>query len=95
VWVRWGSFAVYGLKLHLICAPTGWRSLTGALRPANVAEVSLTEEVLAEANLGDGVARKLLCGGVGLPKPGARGGVGRVGDRVLVSAMKPARDDPG
>jgi hypothetical protein len=31
-WVRWGSFAVYGVKLHLTAPPTGCPSLT-SLRP--------------------------------------------------------------
>jgi len=59
-WVRWGSFSVYGVKLHLLWAtnrvPVSYDELTAA----NVAEVSLTEELLAEADLGDEVARKLL-----------------------------------
>src|SRR5215207_6343716 len=59
-WVRWGSFSVYGVKLHLVCATNGV-PLTYELTPANVADVSLTEELLAEAALGDGVA---LGGGV-------------------------------
>ena len=60
-WVRWGSFSVYGLKLHLICA-TNRVPISYELTPANVAEVSLTEELLAEANfLGeDLLARRLL-----------------------------------
>jgi hypothetical protein len=58
-WVRWGSFSVYGVKLHLICATNGV-PLSYELTPANVADVSLTEELLAEAALGDGVARRLL-----------------------------------
>jgi hypothetical protein len=58
-WVRWGSFSVYGVKLHLLCA-TNRVPLSYELTPANVAEVSLTEELLAEANLGGEVARKLL-----------------------------------
>src|ERR687891_2679399 len=58
-WVRWGSFSVYGVKLHLICATNGV-PLSYELTPANVADVSLTEELLLEAALGDGVARKLL-----------------------------------
>jgi Transposase DDE domain len=59
-WVRWGSFSVYGVKLHLLCA-TNRVPLSYELTPANVAEVSLTEELLAEANLGqEEVARKLL-----------------------------------
>ena len=58
-WVRWGSFAVYGVKLHLLCA-TNRVPISYELTAANVAEVKLTEELLAEANPGDGVARKLL-----------------------------------
>src|SRR5215211_1974568 len=74
-WVRWGSFSVYGVKLHLICATNGV-PLSYELTPANVADVSLTEELINEAALGDGVARRLL-GGSGLPKRGVEGGPGR------------------
>jgi hypothetical protein len=58
-WVRWGSFSVYGVKLHLICA-TNRVPISYELTPANIADVSLTEELLAEAALGEGVARRLL-----------------------------------
>jgi hypothetical protein len=58
-WVRWGSFSVYGVKLHLICATNGV-PISFELTPANVADVSLTEELLAEATLGNGAARRLL-----------------------------------
>jgi Transposase DDE domain len=59
-WVRWGSFCVYGVKLHLICA-TNRLPLSYELTPANVAEVSLSEELLAEAELADEeLARRLL-----------------------------------
>ncbi len=58
-WVRWGSFSVYGMKLHLLCA-TNRVPISYELTPANVAEVSLTEELLTKAKLGDGVARRLL-----------------------------------
>jgi hypothetical protein len=59
-WVRWGSFSVYGVKLHLICATNGV-PLSYELTPANVADISLAEELIAEAKLGDGiVARRLL-----------------------------------
>jgi len=59
-WVRWGSFSVYGVKLHLLCA-TNRVPLSYELTPANVAEVRLTEELLDGANLlGGGVARELL-----------------------------------
>jgi Transposase DDE domain len=58
-WVRWGTFSVYGVKLHLICATNGI-PLSYELTPANVADVSLAEELITEASLGDGVARRLL-----------------------------------
>jgi hypothetical protein len=58
-WVRWGTFSVYGVKLHLLCA-TNRIPISYELTAANVADISLTEELLAEAALGDGVARKLL-----------------------------------
>jgi hypothetical protein len=58
-WARWGSFSVYGVKLHLLCA-TNRIPISYELTPANVAEVGLTEELLAEADLGGEVARKLL-----------------------------------
>ncbi len=58
-WVRWGTFSVYGVKLHLICATNGL-PLSYEITAANVADVSLTEELINEAALGDGVARRLL-----------------------------------
>jgi hypothetical protein len=59
-WVRWGSFSVYGVKLHLLCATNGV-PLSYELTAANVAEVRLTEELLAGAELGeDLLARRLL-----------------------------------
>jgi hypothetical protein len=58
-WVRWGSFSVYGVKLHLLCAANRI-PVSYELTRANVADVSLSEELLAEAALGEGVARRLL-----------------------------------
>ena len=58
-WVRWGSFSVYGVKLHLICAVNGV-PVSYELTPANVAEVRLMAELLAEADLGEEVGRRLL-----------------------------------
>src|SRR3712207_6574406 len=58
-WVRWGSFSVYGVKLHVLCSTNGV-PLSYELTPANVADVSLTEELINEAALGEGVARRLL-----------------------------------
>lgn len=58
-WVRWGSFSVYGVKLHLLCA-TNRVPLSYELTAANIAEVKLTGELLDEADLGEAVARRLL-----------------------------------
>ena len=59
-WVRWGTFSVYGLKLHLLCA-TNRVPVRYELTPANVADLSLTQELLAEANyLGEGLVRKVF-----------------------------------
>jgi Transposase DDE domain len=58
-WVRWGAFSVYGVKLHLLCS-TNRVPLSYELTPANIADVRLTEELIAEAGLGDAVARRLL-----------------------------------
>ena len=58
-WVRWGSFSVYGVKLHLLCATNGV-PISYELTAANVADVSLTEELIYEAALGEGAARRLL-----------------------------------
>src|SRR5215203_5190857 len=58
-WVRWGSFSVYGVKLHLLCA-TNRVPISYELTPANTADLCLSKELLAEADLGGEVARKLL-----------------------------------
>ncbi len=59
-WVRWGSFAVYGVKLHLLCS-TNRVPLFYELTAANVADVLLVGELLAGAALEEGeVARRLL-----------------------------------
>ena len=58
-WVRWGSFAVYGVKLHLLCA-TNRVPLSYELTAANVAEVRLVGELLGGARLSEGLARRVL-----------------------------------
>jgi Transposase DDE domain len=59
-WVRWGSFALYGVKLHLLCS-TNRVPLSYELSAANVADVLLVRELLAGADLdGNAVARRLL-----------------------------------
>jgi len=58
-WVRWGTFSVYGVKLHLVCA-TNRVPLSYELTAANVAEVKLTEELLEAADLNEDLVRRLL-----------------------------------
>ena len=58
-WTRWGSFAVHGVKLHLLCA-TNRVPISYELTAANAADVLLVEELLDEARLGDGAARRLF-----------------------------------
>jgi Transposase DDE domain len=58
-WVRWGTFSVYGVKLHMLCA-TNRVPISYELTAANTAEVHLAKELLEEAKLGEGVARRLL-----------------------------------
>ena len=49
-WVRWGSFSVYGVKLHLLCATNRVLPVSYELTSASVAEVRLLlAELLAEA----------------------------------------------
>ncbi|MGH3086981.1 MAG: hypothetical protein ACRDSJ_06635 [Rubrobacteraceae bacterium] len=57
-WVRWGSFSVRGVKPRMLAA-TNRVPASCELTPANVAEARLAEELLAEARLGEGVARRL------------------------------------
>ena len=47
------------MKLHLLCA-TNVVPLSYELTPANVAEVKLTEELLAEANLSRELGRRVF-----------------------------------
>ncbi len=58
-WVRWGSFSVYGVKLHLLCA-TNRVPVSYELTAANVAEVRLVGELLLEVNPGEKPVRRLL-----------------------------------
>jgi hypothetical protein len=61
-WVKWGSFAVYGMKLHLLCS-TNRVPLSYELSAANTADVLLVRELLAAADLEEGgVARRRLLG---------------------------------
>ena len=57
--MRWGSFALYGAKLHLLCSANRV-PICYELSPANVVEVRVVGEVLGDARLGEGLARRLL-----------------------------------
>ena len=78
--MRWGSFCDYRVKLHLLCS-TNRVPISYELTPANVADTSLSvrEELLAEANLSEDLARKVLWESC-LPERAAGARVGRVGD---------------
>src|SRR5918998_6504973 len=70
-WVRWGSFSVYGVKLHLLCAPNGI-PICYELPPANVADVSLSEELVTRCRGGSGRrSGEEALGRPGLPKRGS------------------------
>jgi hypothetical protein len=58
-WVRWGSFSVYGIKLHLLCA-TNRVPVSYEITAANIADVSLTRELVEEAGLTDELVRRLF-----------------------------------
>jgi hypothetical protein len=60
-WVRWGSFALYGVKLHLLCSTNRIPLSYDELTSANVADALLVRELVAAAGLGEGdLARRLL-----------------------------------
>jgi len=58
-WAKWGSFAVHGVKLHVLCA-TNRVPVSFELTPANVADVLLVEELLGAAGLGNETVRRLF-----------------------------------
>src|ERR671928_903658 len=53
-WVRWGSFALYGVKLHLLCSTNRIPLSYDELTSANVADALLVRELVAAAGLGEG-----------------------------------------
>lgn len=58
-WVRWGSFSVYGVKLHMLCS-TNRVPVCYELTPANVADIRLVGELLGECGFGEDLARRLF-----------------------------------
>jgi hypothetical protein len=85
-WVRWGSFCVYGIKLHLLCA-TNRVPISYELTAANVAEVGLTEELLAEAGLGEDLARTLL-GDLAYSSEDLEEGLAELGIRLITERAR-------
>jgi hypothetical protein len=90
----WGGVGEMGflqrlrsVKLHLICATNGV-PLSYELTPANVADVSLTEELIDQAALGERVARKLL-GDLAYRSKELREALGEVG--ILLSTQPSER----
>jgi len=60
-WARWGTFSVYGVKLHLLLCSTNRVPISYELTAANHTDVLLVRELLAGAGLDeDGVARRLF-----------------------------------
>ena len=57
--MRWGSFSVFGVKFHLVRATNGVPSPT-SLPPQTSQTSRLTEELISEAKLDEGRARRLL-----------------------------------
>jgi Transposase DDE domain len=88
--VRWATFSVYGVKLHLVCATNGV-PICYELTPANVAEVSLAEELVVEAKLSEQVARKLL-GDLAYQSEQLEEDLAEVG---VLLVTKPSRRRPG
>ena len=95
-WVRWGSFAVYGVKLHLLCA-TNRVPLSYELTAANVADALLVRELVDAAGLGESDLARRLLGGPGLPqrRTGRRAGPGRHPARDRKGASAPTRPPAG
>ena len=93
-WVKWGSFALYGVKLHLLLCATNRIPISYELTAANVAHVLLVRELLSEGGLEDrgGRSREEALRGPGLPRRGARGGTGRGG--ILLATEKADRRPP-
>ena len=58
-WVRWGSYSVYGMKVHMLCA-TNRVPVSYEFTAASTADVVLVEELLDAAQLGDATARRLF-----------------------------------
>lgn len=59
-WAVWSSFAVYGVKRHLLCS-TNRVPISYELTAANVADVLLVRELLRGANVGESsVVRRLF-----------------------------------
>src|SRR3712207_943904 len=73
-WVRWGSFSVYGVKLHLLCS-TNRVPISYELTPASVADVSLRRGTHQRGEAGGGGSAEAL-GRPCLPQRGVEGGLG-------------------
>jgi hypothetical protein len=57
-WVRWGTFNIYGVKLHLLCSTVS--PSPTSLHPPTLADVSLIRELIGEAGLEATVGSKLF-----------------------------------
>ena len=91
-WVRWGSFSIYGVKLHLLCATNRVLisyELTSSERGGHLPD----RRTRRRGGFGRGDSEEAFRG-FGLPQRGIGGCTGRVqhpaGDRALPAARKEA-----
>ena len=83
-WARWGSFAVYGVKLHVGCT-TNRVPLSYELTGANVADVLLVRELVCGAGLEEGTVARRLFGDLAY-----RGGA--LAEELAEAGVKPATE---
>ena len=89
-WARWGSFCVYGMKLHLLCS-TNRVPISYEMTAANVADVLLVEELLADAALGEGELARRLFGDLAYESGALRRGLA---ERGILLATEGTRRRP-
>ena len=89
-WARWGSFCVYGMKLHLLCS-TNRVPISYEMTAANVADVLLVEELLADAALEEGELARRLFGDLAYESGALRR---RLAERGILLATEGARRRP-
>ena len=89
-WARWGSFSVYGVKLHLLCS-TNRVPISYELTAANAADVLLVRELVKGAGLDEGTVARRLFGDLAY-RSGALGE--ELADRGILLAAERAERRP-